>query len=108
MLLGMIIGFIIPIIVSLIHKKVNKKGIGPKLFFANESSHESFFICEYIDGIKIEEFLEKKSKKEIQKVLKNVFEQCFILDTMQFTKEEMHRPYKHIIIKEEIMKKEFI
>ncbi len=89
-------------------KKVNKKRIGPKLFFADDNSKEPFFVCEYINGIKIEEFLEKKSKKEIQKVLKNIFEQCFILDTMQLTKEEMHRPYKHIIVKEKVSKDTFM
>jgi len=40
-------------------------------------------------------------------VLKKVFEQCFILDTMRLTKEEMHRPYKHILVKEKFSKEIF-
>ena len=34
----------------------------------------------------------------IKKIIKNVFTQCFRMDKIKTNKEEMHHPYKHIII----------
>jgi len=79
-------------------KRLNKKGIGPKLLF----SFDDFFVYEFIEGDFIEEFINKtKSKSAIKKVLKNVMLQCRILDKLGFNKEEMHHPYKHIIVAKE-------
>ena len=75
-------------------KILNEKNIGPKIIF----SGENYFGYEFIEGIFIEEFLEKSSKKTIKKILKQVFEQLKILDDMHLNKEEMHNPFKHIII----------
>lgn len=75
-------------------KILNKKGIGPKLFFANKD----FFVYEYIPGPFIIKGLEKLDKKATIKILKSVFDQMFILDKLNVDKEEMHHPYKHVII----------
>jgi predicted Ser/Thr protein kinase len=75
-------------------KILNKKGIGPKLFLANKD----FFVYEYIPGPFILEGLEKKDKKTTIKILKAVFDQMFALDKLQVDKEEMHHPFKHVII----------
>lgn len=75
-------------------KKLNKYKIGPKL----KEEHDTYFICEYIKGKRIIEFLEKSNSKEIKKVLKEVLNQCFILDKLKVDKKEMTNPYKHIIM----------
>ncbi|MEE9525874.1 MAG: HemK2/MTQ2 family protein methyltransferase [Candidatus Woesearchaeota archaeon] len=80
-------------------KLLNRKGIGPKLLF----SGNDYFAYEFVKGIFIPEFLEKASKEAIKKVLIKVFNQCFILDKMNINKEEMHNPYKHVIVGKEVV-----
>jgi release factor glutamine methyltransferase len=75
-------------------KVLNKKGIGPKLFTANKD----FFIYEYIPGPFILKGFEKTDKKTTKKIIKEVFDQMFILDKLKVDKEEMHHPFKHVII----------
>jgi len=78
-------------------KVLNMKGIGPELLF-----HEDEMFCyNYIHGIFIEKFFQLENKANIKKVIKDVFEQCFTLDSMQINKEEMHNPYKHVIVTQE-------
>ncbi len=85
-------------------KILNKKGIGPKLI----SAGDNYFIYEYVPGIFIKEFLEKEeSKRKIQDVLVNVLKKCFILDELGISKEEMHNPYKHIVIGNKIVLLDF-
>jgi putative serine/threonine protein kinase len=75
-------------------KKVNRYGIGPKIIL----KEKNFIIMEFADGEAIESFIKEKGKLEIKKVIEDVFQQCFTLDQIGINKEEMHRPYKHIII----------
>ncbi|MBW2980094.1 methyltransferase [Candidatus Woesearchaeota archaeon] len=75
-------------------KILNKKGIGPKLLF----SEKDYFVYEYVPGEFILKHFEKSNKKTIIKIIKDVFEQMFILDELGVDKEEMHRPFKHVII----------
>lgn len=80
-------------------KILNKKGIGPQLYFYDKKS--TYFAYEYIDGDFFPIWLEhstKKNKTLIKKIIKNVFTQCFRMDKIKVNKEEMHHPYKHIII----------
>lgn len=80
-------------------KILNKKGIGPELYFHDKKF--TYFVYEYIDGNFFPIFLEhsaKKNKNLIKKIIKNVFVQCFRMDKIKVNKEEMHHPYKHIII----------
>ena len=42
---------------------------------------------------------ETQFNAKVKEVLKKVFDQCHALDKMNVDKEEMHRPYKHIIVK---------
>ncbi len=75
-------------------KKLNKYKIGPKFIsFENNS-----LIYEFVDGIFIEEFIKNSTKTKIKKLLKNVFAQMYKLDELKINKEEMHHPYKHILI----------
>lgn len=75
-------------------KVLNKKGIGPKLY----ASGSGWMVCRFIKGERIEEWLETANKKQALKILRDVLGQCRKMDQMQVTKEEMHRPVKHIII----------
>ncbi len=77
-------------------KRLNKLGIGPKLIKATND----YFFYHYIDGKFIIDFIEEneKSRKIILKIIKDILNQCFVLDKLKVDKEEMHHPLKHIII----------
>ncbi len=77
-------------------KILNKKNIGPKLI----NKGKDYFIYEFIDGQFISDFINScKNKKRVLAIIKKVMEQCRKLDKLQVNKEEMHHPYKHIIIR---------
>jgi len=75
-------------------KVLNRKNIGPKFLFIDDD----YFVYEYVKGEFIPEYIKNSSKTNIKKVFTNVFKQCFTLDQMSVNKEEMHNPFKHIII----------
>lgn len=75
-------------------KLINAKGIGPKLLFFGKT----YFVYEFIEGDFILDYLEKKSKNETLGIVKKVLEQCFVMDKLGVSKEEMHKPVKHVII----------
>ena len=80
-------------------KKLNKIGIGPKFIdFFNDSLNDSL-VMEFVEGVLIEKFIVENNKKKIVEVLKNILKQMFKLDKLGINKEEMSRPYKHIIIR---------
>jgi len=86
-------------------KILNEKGIGPKLYFYDKKF--TYFVCEHIDGEFFPIFLEhskKKNKNVIKKIIRNIFIQCFRMDKIKVNKEEMHHPFKHIIIEKESKK----
>ena len=41
------------------------------------------------------------------KVLRDILRQCRVLDTMHVTKEEMHRPLKHVIVGKKVVLLDF-
>ncbi|MBT4936090.1 methyltransferase [Candidatus Woesearchaeota archaeon] len=75
-------------------KILNKKNIGPHMLFHGKD----YFVYEFVDGEFILDWIQKNDKETIRNVLKNVFEQCFVLDTLGINKEEMHHPLKHILV----------
>lgn len=77
-------------------KILNKKNIGPKLLF----SGKNYFVYEFVDGDFIIDWIKNNKKVKIKKMLLDVLEQCFILDKLKVNKEELHHPFKHIVIKE--------
>lgn len=77
-------------------KVLNRKGVGPKLIEIGED----YFIYEFVEGEFFPHFLEKADKAEIKKVITDVFKQCFVMDEMKIIKEEMHNPYKHVIVRD--------
>jgi len=78
-------------------KTLNKKNIGPKLLFYDAD----YLAYEFIEGDFISDYLERANKKDIKKTVKHIFNQLFVMDKLMTDKEEMHRPYKHIIIDKE-------
>jgi HemK-related putative methylase len=79
-------------------RKVNRIGIGPRFIFFREGR----LGMEYIDGKRIIEYLKGASAKKAKAVLRNILEQCFLLDKEGIVKEEMTNPYKHIIVRKGI------
>jgi HemK-related putative methylase len=75
---------------------LNKHGIGPKIIYANKD----YFICEFIEGRFILDFIENSNKNRVTAVLKELFKQCFAMDKLRINKEEMHHPLKHVIVNE--------
>ena len=76
-------------------KKLNQLHIGPKLLF----SGADYLAYTFVEGDFILDFIAKNNKTKIKKVLDLIFKQCFKLDKLGANKEEMHRPLKHVIIK---------
>ncbi len=75
-------------------EKLNLISIGPRLILAGEH----YLIMELLSGMRIQEWLHTAQRQAILHVLKKVLDQCIALDRHKITKEEMHHPYKHIII----------
>lgn len=74
---------------------LNKRGIGPKIFDADDD----FIIMEYVRGMPIMDYFKAGTKADIRSVVKNVFLQLYELDRLKINKEEMHHPIKHIIVR---------
>jgi len=65
-------------------EKVNTKGIGPKLLFADKD----MVVYKFVEGKYMEDFLEEETDKEkIKRVLQNILDQCVVLDQMGIQKE---------------------
>jgi release factor glutamine methyltransferase len=75
-------------------KVLNQKGIGPKLLFYGKK----YFVYKFVEGEFILDWLGKSKKKEVLNILNDVLNQCFVLDKLSVNKEEMHHPFKHVII----------
>lgn len=73
-------------------KFLNGHGIGPKYLFHSSK----FLVYEFVDGVYLKDLIQSKKLKSI---CKKVFEQCFLLDSLRVDKQEMTRPYKHVIVK---------
>jgi len=73
-------------------KRLNKHKLGPKIYFAGEN----YFICEFIEGKRIIDFLKDSVKPK--KIILDILKQCRIMDKLNIDKKEMSNPYKHIIV----------
>ena len=76
-------------------EKLNKKGIGPKLLFKTEE----YFVYEFVNGSLIADTFKESGKTAIKRIIREIFRQLFILDSLKIDKEEMHHPFKHIIVR---------
>ncbi len=76
-------------------KKLNKFGIGPKYYF----SDDSLLVMEFIEGVHLSDFLKScENKKIVARVLKEILNQCKIMDELKVNKLEMHRVTKNVIV----------
>jgi release factor glutamine methyltransferase len=75
-------------------KILNKKGIGPKLLF----SSKTYFAYKFVEGELFLDWIKTATKEEILTVIKNLLNQCYVMDNIGVNKEEMHHPHKHIYI----------
>lgn len=75
-------------------KKLNRYGIGPRLLFTGKN----YFAYEFVEGSFIRDFIKREKSAAIKKMLINVFNQMKKLDELGLNKEEMHHPFKHVII----------
>ncbi len=73
-------------------KELNKKGIGPKLYFSDEKS----LFMEYLDGVHLSDYLVGCSDED--SVLKEILRQCRVMDKLKVNKFEMHRITKNVIV----------
>ena len=79
-------------------KKINLHGIGPR----HIKSDDKYLIYEYVEGVLFPQFVRFSTKNKIIEVIKNVFNQLYILDKDNIQKEEMTNPYKHIVVQKDL------
>jgi len=79
-------------------KELNKKGLGPKVIF----SSRDYFVYNFVEGIFLPQFMTENKKLAIKTVLKEVFLHCRKMDKLGVNKEEMHHPFKHVLVDKKI------
>ena len=79
-------------------KLVNSTNVGPKMF----SFSKNFLVMEYLDGIKISEWVDALkgigTVKRLKSTTKNILEDCYRLDKMGFDHGELSNISKHVIV----------
>ncbi len=75
-------------------KQLNPYRIGPRLLL----SGKNYFVYEFVEGPFIRDFIKSEKQAAIKKMLIDVFCQMKKLDELGLNKEEMHHPFKHVII----------
>ncbi len=81
-------------------KLVNSVGVGPKMFAASKN----FLVMEYLEGMKISEWVNKLggagSSKRLKSTIRSVLEDCYKLDSMGCDHGELSNITKHVIVGE--------
>ncbi|MFB5622367.1 MAG: RIO1 family regulatory kinase/ATPase, partial [Nitrosarchaeum sp.] len=79
-------------------KMANTVNVGPKLYDVSKN----FLVMEYLEGDKIEDWIQSLkgvgSSKKLKSVVKNILEDCYRLDQMGFDHGELSSISKHIIV----------
>ncbi len=79
-------------------KRANDVGVGPKLLDVSEN----FLLMQFIEGTRLPRWVGtlkgRGTKARIQKVLRDVLEQCWRLDRVGLDHGELSRAPKHIIV----------
>ena len=85
---------------SILLKLVNSVNVGPKMF----SVSKNFLVMEYLEGVKIEEWINslngKGSAKKLKSTITSILEDCYKLDQIGFDHGELSNISKHVIIGE--------
>jgi len=83
---------------SVLLKLVNSVNVGPKMFVASKN----FLVMEFLEGIKISEWVNelkgKGSAKKLKSTIRKILEDCYILDQMGFDHGELSNISKHVIV----------
>ena len=81
-------------------KLVNSVNVGPKMFVASKN----FLVMEYLEGIKISDWINTLkgigSVKKLKSTIRNILEDCYKLDQINFDHGELSNIAKHIIVGE--------
>jgi O-6-methylguanine DNA methyltransferase len=78
---------------------LNQFGIGPKKYLSSANG----IVMEFIDGVPLQEWLaHKPTVSRVKRVINELLEQCFVMDLLGVAKEEMHHPYKHVLVRNNI------
>ena len=80
---------------------LNQHNIGPKLI----AGDKDYIMYNHIDGIRISDYIMKASindKPAVDSILRSIFDQCRKMDQLMINKEEMHHPFKHILITKDL------
>jgi len=79
-------------------KLVNTVNVGPKMFVVSKN----FLVMEYLEGIKIIEWVNtlkgKGSAKKLKSTIKKILEDCYRLDQIGFDHGELSNISKHVIV----------
>jgi len=79
-------------------KIVNSVNVGPKMFVASKN----FLVMEYLEGVKISEWVNtlkgKGSTKKLKSTIRNILEDCYRLDQMGFDHGELSNISKHVVV----------
>ncbi|MDH3204210.1 MAG: serine/threonine protein kinase [Nitrosopumilus sp.] len=81
-------------------KLVNSVSVGPKIFDASKN----FLVMEYLEGIKISEWIlalkGSGSAKKLKSTIRHILEDCYRLDQIGFDHGELSNISKHVIVGE--------
>jgi putative serine/threonine protein kinase len=81
-------------------KLVNSVNVGPKMFVASKN----FLVMEYLEGIKIIDWINmlkgKGSTKKLKSIVRSILEDCYRLDQINFDHGELSNISKHVIVGE--------
>ncbi len=80
-------------------QRLNAYGIGPQLYFFSERDGMEQLIMEYISGVPFEEYLRACTPFQRRVVALSVFKQCRVMDGLNVTKYEMHKPVRHVLVR---------
>jgi predicted Ser/Thr protein kinase len=75
-------------------EKLNPHGIGPRLLIGDATR----VVYQYVDGVGIVEYLKECTAGQAVAVLRAVFQQCFAMDSLGISKQEMGWPEHHVLI----------
>ncbi|MBI4148014.1 methyltransferase [Candidatus Woesearchaeota archaeon] len=62
------------------------------------SQGKDYFITEYVSGQFLKDWIKIATPQEVKWLLQKVFDWCYQMDKLNISKEEMHRPWKHVLI----------
>ena len=83
---------------SVLLKLVNSVNVGPKMLVASKN----FLVMEYLEGIKIIEWVNtlkgKGSVKKLKSTIRKILEDCYRLDQIGFDHGELSNISKHVIV----------